>query len=248
VRRALLLALDVALLVGAGYLGVDLYRRWSAPLPGTPAQGPAAGLAPAAPASAGPAAPRAALPAFAVVAERNLFSPNRQEQPPEPARPASRAAAAAPPAPKPRLYGIILLPDGQARAYLEDTQKKRVFAYSVGDPVADSRLEQIKNDRVVLRRGGETYEVLLRDPTKPRAPAAPPAPPVALPPGAAAPAAPGARPAPGAPGVVPGVPGAPAPATGFGQRRRPPPTGPTATYAPVSPDPQGPAGSASEEE
>ena len=83
-------------------------------------------------------------------------------------------AAPAPPAPRPRLYGVVLLPEGRGRAYLEDVQRRRVVGYSVGDLVGDARLEQIKGDRVVLRRGGETFEVLLHDPSKPRQAAAPP--------------------------------------------------------------------------
>src|SRR5262249_3380799 len=59
------------------------------------------------------------------------------------------------------------------RAFLEDGQRNRVFAYGVGDAVAGGRLERIEPDRVVLSRGGETLEVLLRDPTKPKPPAPP---------------------------------------------------------------------------
>jgi hypothetical protein len=34
--------------------------------------------------------------------------------------------------------------------------------------VADSRVEQIDADRVLMRRRGESFEVLLRDPSKPK--------------------------------------------------------------------------------
>ena len=69
----------------------------------------------------------------------------------------------------------MILAEGRGRAYLEDVQRRKVFSYSVGDLVGDARLEQIKADRVVLRRGGETFEVLLNDPAKPRQPTPPPA-------------------------------------------------------------------------
>src|SRR5262249_4119088 len=123
--------------------------------------------------TAEPPPPLAAPPArpplaeFAVVAEKNLFSSTRTESAPEPPRVAA-GAPTAPPAPKPRLYGVVLLPEGRGRAYLEDVQRRRVFGYSEGDLVGDARLEQIKSDRVVLRRGSETFEVLLYDPSKPR--------------------------------------------------------------------------------
>ena len=171
--RRLLLVLDGLLLVAAIFLAMRLYGAWTARPPTAPPEpAPAAQAdAPAAP-SAAPARPP--LTAYAAVAERNLFSATRTETPPEPPRPAAGTAAAAPPAPKPRLYGVVLLPEGRARAYLEDVQRRRVFGYSVGDQVGDARLEQIKSDRVVLRRGGETFEVLLHDPSKPRQAAAPP--------------------------------------------------------------------------
>jgi hypothetical protein len=173
VSRRLLLLIDGLLLLAAAYLGLRLYETWSASLPVAPTEtAPAATAEPPPPRPALAAAPP--LTAYATVAERNLFSPTRTETPPEPPRPTTGTAAPAPPAPKPRLYGVVLLPEGRGRAYLEDAQRRRVFGYSVGDLVGDARLEQIKADRVVLRRGSESFEVLLYDPTKPRQAAAPP--------------------------------------------------------------------------
>jgi hypothetical protein len=203
VLRRVLLVADAVLLGVALLLGIRLYQTALAGV--RPAAPPSAAVAeapapPPEPVTAAPAPP--ALAAYAVVAERNLFSPTRTEATPEPPRPA--AAAATPPAPRPRLHGVVLLPDGRSRAYLEDVQRRKVFAYSVGDAVSGSRVDQIRPDRVVLRRGGEVFEVLLRDPSKPRVAAAAPGrpiPPVAPPrpgrptAGAAAPAAP--PPAPG---------------------------------------------------
>jgi hypothetical protein len=173
VARRVLLVVDGLLLLAAAFLAVRLYETWSARAPAVAPEAP-----PAAPseATAPPAVaePRPPLTAYAMVAERNLFSPTRTEAPPEPPRAAGTGTGApAPPAPKPRLYGIVLLPEGRDRAYLEDVQRRRVSGYSVGDQVGDARLEQIRSDRVVLRRGAETFEVLLYDPTKPRQAAAP---------------------------------------------------------------------------
>ena len=171
-KRRLLLLADALLLVVAAFLGVRLYEAWTARAPAPPAE-------PSSSASAEVAAPPAAvapgppLTAFNVVAERNLFSPTRTETAPEPPRGSAGLTPAAPPAPKPRLYGVVILAEGRGRAYLEDVQRRKVFSYSVGDLVGDARLEQIKADRVVLRRGGETFEVLLNDPAKPRQPTPP---------------------------------------------------------------------------
>ena len=171
--RRLLLVVDGILLVAAIALAVRLYQAWTVgPAFAPPEPAPAAQTeAPALPSTVQARPP---LTAYAAVAERNLFSPTRSEAPPEPPRPAAGTGAPAPPAPRPRLYGIVLLPEGRGRAYLEDVQRRRVVGFSVGDLVGDARLEQIKGDRVVLRRGGETFEVLLHDPSKPRQAAAPP--------------------------------------------------------------------------
>jgi len=209
--RRLLFVLDVVLVVAAGLLGVHVYRVWNA-APATPRPGAAATTASAPPRTATPAPPPARPPfsTFAVVADRNLFSPTRTETPAEPPKPAT-AGVSTPPAPKPRLYGIVLLPDGKARAYLEDIQRKKIFGYAVGDAVADSQVEEIKDDRVVLRRGSEVFEILLRDPSKPK-PA--PTPQVSGTPPVAPAGVPTTVPAAGSPGgpAPPSAPGGPAPA------------------------------------
>ena len=170
--RRLLLLMDGILLVVAAFLGVRLYEAWGARAQTVTAETPPAASVEA-PASPATAPSRPSLATYATVAERNLFSPTRTETAPEPPRTTTGTGAPASPPPKPRLYGIVLLPEERGRAYLEDAQRRRVFAYSVGDLVGDARLEQIKSDRVVLRRGAETFEVLLYDPTKPRQSAAP---------------------------------------------------------------------------
>jgi hypothetical protein len=170
-RRRVFFLVDGVLVIAAILLGVRLYETATArPARARPEAPPA--VASDAPPPPRPAPARPPLTAYAPIAERNLFSASRTETPPEPPRPAA-AAAAAPPAPRPRLHGVVLLPEGRGRAYLEDIQRRRTFAYSVGDRVGDARLEEIKVDRVVLRRGSETFEVLLYDPAKPRQPAAP---------------------------------------------------------------------------
>ena len=98
------------------------------------------------------------LAAYDAVAGKNLFNPSRSE-----AGTASVASAA-----KPVLYGIVLK-DGAPSAFLEDPVTKKVVGYKVGDAVAGGELERIEADRVVIRRGDDTFEVLLKDPQKPRA-------------------------------------------------------------------------------
>jgi hypothetical protein len=133
-------------------------------------------------------------PLYNVIAARTLFNPNRTE-----ATGPAPGTAAAPPAPRPNLMGVVV-DNGKSRAYLEDPATKKVFSYAVGDQVGGGRLEQIKDDRVVIARPEGTMEVMLRDPRKPR-PAAPASPG----PTPGMPAAPAVRPT-GGP-AVPGVSG-----------------------------------------
>jgi hypothetical protein len=199
--KGLLLVVDVLLVAAAGTLGLHLHRIWTEAPPA--AAKPAAAPAGAAEPSAAAAAPRPPVPsatAYTIIAERNLFSPTRAEVGPEPPRPTPPTLAASPvhvrPAEKPRLYGVVIGADGGARAYLWDPQTKRVFGYKVGDSLAESRVEQIGTDRVTLRRGTDVYEVMLRDPSKPKPP---PTAQAAVPPVPAQ--------VPGVPPVQPGVPG-----------------------------------------
>ncbi len=217
--KRLLLLVDVLLVIAVGALGVHLYRVWTAVPPKARADTPAAATAGSPGAVPAPAAP-SAPGAFTIVAERNLFSPTRSEVAPEPPKAPGPTTAAAPPAPKPRLYGVVLRPEGNAQAYLEDPRTRKVFGYKIGDSVADSRVEQISVDRVVLRRGSEVFEVLLRDPTKPKPPPSLTVPGAPGTPGAPFPGVPVTPPA--APGqvpgaVVPGVPGAAAATPGTPQ-------------------------------
>src|SRR5262245_21593767 len=133
----LLVVADVLLLAGAGALGLQLHRIWTAPpsAAAAPAAAPAPATEPPAASTARPPAPSAA--AYTIIAERNLFSPTRNEAGPEPLPRATVAGAGANQAPirpaeKPRLYGVVIGVDGGARAYLWDPQTKRVFGYKVG--------------------------------------------------------------------------------------------------------------------
>jgi hypothetical protein len=96
--------------------------------------------------------------------------------------------------PKPLLHGVVM--DGpRSRAYLEDPAVKRTFGYAVGDTVGGGRLEVIHVDRVVIGRSDGLLEVLLQDPSKPKAPAPAAAGPAAATPSTGAPLPAGSMPA-----------------------------------------------------
>jgi hypothetical protein len=64
-------------------------------------------------------------------------------------------------APLPILRGIVLPQNGEGRAYFEDPRTGALAAYASGDLVGDSRIEEIHEARVVLRRGSELVQVLM---------------------------------------------------------------------------------------
>ena len=138
---------------------------------------------PAAPRAATPPAPPPAtenadpgLSGYAVIAARNLFNPDRSET----------AVATAPVVAKPILHGVVI--DGvKSRAFLEDPAAKRVAGYSAGDMIGGGRIQRISDDRVVIARPEGLLEVLLRDPSKPRATAVTAAPTQQAPTGAPTP-------------------------------------------------------------
>ena len=162
------LCLGVLSLVFAVAMGRELLH--SRPLPGPPQVRPVAAGAPAQ-ASPGPsrsepdaravgdASPSGDSPAAEVIASGNLFDPLR----------GTGGAAAEPAGPRPLLYGVVAGEGAKSRAYVEDPATKVVRGYQVGDTVAGWRLDQIRDDRVVIAGPGRgVLEVLLREPTKPR--------------------------------------------------------------------------------
>jgi hypothetical protein len=174
------LVLNVALaLTAAGFVFGTAWEIGRArPLPPAPAASvPAA--PPVSPVQSGSTAGSSVDATTApAIAARNLFTAGRSEV---------AAVAPAPAGPKPVLHGVVM--DGErSRAYLADPVAKRIFGYAVGDTVGGGRLEQIADDRIVIRRAEGTIEVPLQDPAKSR--------PATTPPSATPPPAPQPNPAP----------------------------------------------------
>jgi hypothetical protein len=155
-----LLALNIVLAVVSIALAIGIARTL---LVKRPLPGPAAPRAANAPAPAATAEPVSEGPGtLAAIAARSLFNPGRTET----------AAVAAVAVAKPILHGVVI--NGtMSRAFLEDPVVKRVAGYSVGDMVGGGKIQKIADDRVVIGRPEGLMEVLLQDPSKPRAAPAP---------------------------------------------------------------------------
>jgi hypothetical protein len=59
----------------------------------------------------------------------------------------------------PVLRGIVITHRGEARAYFEDPSTGALGAYGVGDVIDGNRVEQIREDVVVLRRGDDVIRI-----------------------------------------------------------------------------------------
>jgi hypothetical protein len=162
----------VALLIAAA-----LAKTWIAPTPSI--SGPSASKAPQE--SVAVAFSRAARPPleqFDSLLEKNPF-----KQPPP--APAARATLTppTPPRPLPTLSGTILVGDDW-RAIVSDKGKAEIYA--IGQEVGGGVITQIKEDRILLKTGDTTAEVLLKaaieqGPPRP-GPVQTPAQPVSIPP------------------------------------------------------------------
>jgi len=147
--RLLNLALGLVVLLIAGALA----KTWVAPTPSI--SGPSASKAlQESVAVAFSRAARPPLEQFDSLLEKNPF----KQPPPAPAgRPTLTPPA--PPRPLPTLSGTILVGDDW-RAIVSDKGKAEIYA--IGQEVGGGVITEIKEDRILLKRGDTTAEVLLK--------------------------------------------------------------------------------------
>jgi hypothetical protein len=95
---------------------------------------------------------RPPLTQFDGLLEKNPF----KQPPPMPVRP---LGASPPPPPLPTLVGTILV-DHDRRAILSDKGKANI--YTIGQEVAGGAITEIKEDRIIFKRGDTTREIMLK--------------------------------------------------------------------------------------
>jgi hypothetical protein len=104
------------------------------------------------------------------LAEKNIFHPERKEFPffsaPEPAKkPQAR--------PQIVLYGVTLAGDYQSASLVQTGRtvrkgEREMLTLRPGEQIGEYRLTKIMPDRIVLEGEGDSFEVLLNDPSKPK--------------------------------------------------------------------------------
>lgn len=136
----------------AALIGVALAKAWVSPAPSILSQsttkpsqeGEALAYSPMA---------RPPLTQFDVLLEKNPF---KQPPPGPPGRPGPPPP---PPIPPPSLVGTILV-DHERKAILSDRGKANI--YTVGQEVAGGLIVDIKEDRIIFKRGDVTQEIILK--------------------------------------------------------------------------------------
>ena len=94
---------------------------------------------------------------YDVISDLDLFRPSRS-----PAEKKEVTAEKGPPKDPPKLFGTIILNELKT-AILEDPDTKSTKNYSINDTVAGYVISDILQDKVVLQRDGENFEVKLRE-------------------------------------------------------------------------------------
>ena len=103
-----------------------------------------------------------------VIAEKNIFHPDRKEFDLPAAVPAKPTAR-----PSIQLFGVLISNDLKAVSIANPSKpipkgERETKTMKIGDRVGDYQLTQIMADRIILEAPGDTYEVLLYDPKSPK--------------------------------------------------------------------------------
>jgi len=150
VRRPLRL-LNLILGLVAALIAVAVAKAWVSPVAPVPSSAVTKPLQEGEALAYSPTA-RPPLTQFDLLLEKNPF----KQPPPMPVRP---LGASPPPPPLPTLVGTILV-DHERRAILSDKGKANI--YTIGQGVAGGVITEIKEDRIIFKRGDTMHEITLK--------------------------------------------------------------------------------------
>jgi len=95
---------------------------------------------------------------YEVITQNDLFRPSRSASKKKVEKTAEKAALKNPP----KLFGTIIL-NNLKTAILQDTESKSTKSYKVNEQIAGYTISEILEDKVVLVKDGEKFEVKLRE-------------------------------------------------------------------------------------
>jgi hypothetical protein len=171
---------------------------------------------------------------FDVIAEKNIFNPDRKEFSIQ-ATPGISKSITRPPI---ILYGVVIAGDYQMASIVNPGRplhkgEREIKTITIGESVGEYKLTKIMPDRIVLEGGEDSFEILLYDPRSPKKRMEVKTPSLSPTVTSAVPSAPSPEVKPMIPPAAVGSPGATPPAPS------PRPVIPTATPRPPGPQPEG---------
>ncbi len=108
------------------------------------------------------------LGSFIVISEKNIFSPERKDFP-------ILGAEKSNPTPRPQviLYGVTIAGDFQAASLSNPGRplrkgERETMTLKLGERIGGYKLARIQPDRITMESNGDSFEVLLYDPKKPK--------------------------------------------------------------------------------
>jgi type II secretory pathway component PulC len=148
-------------------IAVMNYETWtrssiSAEAVAQPAAGPANPAKAATPAAGEEVKPIQPAEAYGIIAEKNIFNPERKDFPSPALAPAEQPRAAV--RPQVVLSGVVISDDYQA-AFVSSPGSGIL---KPGDKIGEYKLARISGDRITLEAGRDSFEVLLYDGKKPK--------------------------------------------------------------------------------
>jgi len=120
------------------------------------------------------------IEAYILIAEKNIFNPERKDFPiikspmAEAAAEAAAKAAKKPPVrPKIILYGVTIVGEYQAASLANPGRplqkgERETFTVKLGERIGEYKLSKVSSDRISLEAEGDSFEVLLYDSTTPK--------------------------------------------------------------------------------
>lgn len=153
------------------FLVMENYKQWTKPAPVAKENVLVKQKTAALPSASPSAAAKKEVPApasFKSVSDRNMFSPDRKEFPiPLVAEAAKKAAASV--RPNVQLFGVAIGEGFQSAVITNPTRRpneRETLTVKEGDRVGEYKVAKIVDDRITLESSGDSFDVLLYDPSK----------------------------------------------------------------------------------
>ena len=95
---------------------------------------------------------------YRVITQKDLFKPSRSAS----EKKDDKTNEKAPPQNPPKLFGTIIL-NNEKTAILQDSESKATKTYKLNELISGYTISEIMEDKVVLEKNGENFEVKLRE-------------------------------------------------------------------------------------